>query len=83
MTEINLYDTIVLTENLTTQEFMNDKSIILNKGLVGTIVDEYNNKEAFEVEFADDDGQTYALLAIPADKLMKIYFSHPNLVVTN
>lgn len=41
----------------------------LSKGAIGTIVHVYNNY-FFEVEFSDLNGQAYALLTLPQDKLL-------------
>ncbi len=41
----------------------------LGKGAIGTVVHVYN-KNFYEVEFADLKGQTYALLTLPAEKLL-------------
>jgi len=41
----------------------------LSKGAIGTVVHVYNNN-FYEVEFADMKGQTYAILTLPAEKLL-------------
>jgi hypothetical protein len=41
----------------------------LVRGQVGTVVEKLA-PGVFEVEFSDNDGRTYAILAIPADKLL-------------
>ncbi|HXL56197.1 MAG TPA: DUF4926 domain-containing protein [Chitinophagaceae bacterium] len=41
----------------------------LSKGAIGTVVHVYNSN-FYEVEFADLKGQTYALLTLPAEKLL-------------
>jgi hypothetical protein len=41
----------------------------LSKGVIGTVMHAYNNN-FYEVEFADLKGQTYALLTLPAEKLL-------------
>ncbi|MEH2463128.1 DUF4926 domain-containing protein [Nostoc sp.] len=42
-------------------------------GQVGTIV-EILALEVYEVEFSDDDGQTYAMQALPAHQLLKLHY---------
>lgn len=74
MTQIKLHDNVALTEDIETQEFMTDKKILLRRGQVGTVVEEYKNGEAFEVEFSDNNGQTYALLTVTADKLILLHY---------
>lgn len=44
----------------------------LLRGQVGTVVEELV-PDAFEVEFIDDDGRTYASLPLRADQWKKVY----------
>lgn len=45
----------------------------LCRGQVGTVVEKLG-PDAFEVEFADDDGRTYASLGLRADQFMVLYY---------
>jgi hypothetical protein len=65
MDEIKLLDVVALTENLESEG--------LRRGEVGTVVESWTGG-VFEVEFSDDSGKAYAFAAIPAEKLMKLYF---------
>lgn len=65
MNEINLNDVVALTETLQPEG--------LRRGEVGTIVEQWADG-VFEVEFSDDHGAAYAFAAVPAEKLMKLYF---------
>jgi hypothetical protein len=65
MDEIKLLDIVALTENLQSEG--------LRRGEVGTVVEKWNDG-VFEVEFSDDTGKAYAFAAVPAEKLMKLYF---------
>lgn len=47
----------------------------LVRGQVGTVVERLAD-DHFEVEFSDDDGRAYAILALPAVSLM-ILHHHP------
>lgn len=76
---IKLHDIIALTENIKTTQFMTEKEIILPKGQMGTVVEEYNNGEAFEVEFCDNNGQTFALVSLESEKLILLYPDISNL----
>ena len=58
---MKLLGTIALTEDLPEHGLV--------RGQVGTIV-ETLAEGVFEVEFSDDEGRTYALLTLPAAKLM-------------
>lgn len=61
---MKLLDTVALTENLPEHGLV--------RGQVGTVV-ETLAEDVFEVEFSDDEGRTYALLALPAQKLMVLH----------
>jgi hypothetical protein len=45
----------------------------LIRGQVGTVV-EVLSRGAYEVEFSDDDGRTYAQAALPAEQLMVLHY---------
>jgi hypothetical protein len=79
MSLIKLHDIIALAENIKTTQFMTKKEIILPRGQMGTVVEEYNNGEAFEVEFCDNNGQTYALVSLESEKLILLYPDTSNL----
>jgi Domain of unknown function (DUF4926) len=65
MDEIKLLDVVALTENLQSEG--------LRRGEVGTVVEKWDNG-VFEIEFSGDTGEAYAFAAVPAEKLMKLYF---------
>lgn len=65
MDEIKLLDVVALTENLESEG--------LRRGEVGTVVEKWEDG-VFEIEFSDDTGKAYAFAAVPAEKLMKLYF---------
>jgi hypothetical protein len=58
-------DVVALTEDLPERG--------LSRGQVGTVV-EILAPDVFEVEFCDNDGRTYASLALPADKLLVLHY---------
>jgi len=62
---IQLFDVVALTEDLPQRD--------LNRGQVGTVV-EILDQDVFEVEFSDNDGQTYAMLALRAYQLMVLHY---------
>jgi Domain of unknown function (DUF4926) len=64
---IELLDVVALTEDHLEQG--------LRRGQVGTVV-ELLAPGVYEVEFSDNEGQTYALLAVPARHLMVLH-EHP------
>ena len=61
---IHLLDTVALTENVDSHR--------LKRGQVGTVVDRLA-PGVFEVEFSDDEGRTYAQLALKDTQLMVLY----------
>ncbi len=61
---IELLDTVALATDLPERN--------LRKGEVGTVV-ELLAPGVFEVEFSDDDGQTYAEFAIRQDQLIVLH----------
>ena len=67
---IHLLDVVALTEDLP------ERGLV--RGQVGTVV-ELLAPDAYEVEFSDDTGHTYALLALKANQLMVLHH-RPSLV---
>lgn len=63
-TRIKILDVVALTEDLPERS--------LCRGQVGTVVEELD-KGVFEVEFCDDEGRTYATLALREDQLMVLH----------
>jgi hypothetical protein len=61
---IKLLDTVALVEDLPERK--------LKRGEVGTVV-EILAPQVYEVEFCDDDGQTYAELALRSDQLVPLH----------
>ena len=64
--EIKTLDVVALLED------MPDRGLIA--GQVGTVV-EVLGDGFFEVEFSDDRGQTYAMLALPVDQLIHLHYA--------
>ncbi len=63
--EIRLLNVVALTEDLP------EKGLL--RGQVGTVV-EVLGPDAFEVEFVDEAGQTYAQAALRTDQLLLLHF---------
>lgn len=61
---IHPYDVVAVTENLPSEGLV--------RGQVGTVVMEHT-PSVFEVEFSDNDGHTYALLALRTEQLMVLH----------
>lgn len=62
---INLLDVVALADDLPQRG--------LHRGQVGTVV-ELLSKDVFEVEFCDNDGRTYATIALRADQLIVLHY---------
>jgi len=62
--KVKLLDVVALMVDLP------DRGLL--RGQVGTVV-ELLGSQVFEVEFSDDEGTTYAMLALPADQLMVLH----------
>jgi len=62
--EIELLDTVALAGDLPERN--------LRQGEVGTVV-ELLGADVYEVEFSDDDGQTYAEFALRNDQLILLH----------
>lgn len=64
-TTIRLLDVVALTEDLPEHT--------LSRGQVGTVVEELA-PDVFEIEFCDNNGRTYAMLALRANQLMLLHY---------
>ena len=64
LSQIQLLDTVALLEDLPQRNLI--------RGEVGTVV-EILSLNAFEVEFCDDDGETYAEFALRAEQLVVLH----------
>jgi hypothetical protein len=65
MDKIKLLDVVALVEDL--------KSEGLRRGAVGTVVEQWQSG-VFEVEFSDNSGRAYALVAVRPHQMMKLHF---------
>lgn len=63
---LKLLDVVALTVELPDHQLV--------RGQVGTIVESLG-PDVFEVEFSDDDGQVYAMVALRADQMMALHFA--------
>lgn len=70
--EIQMHDVVALLEEVPAQHFATGASLKLRRGQMGTVVMTYDGS-AFEVEFADAEGRAFAMLPVPAEKLMLLH----------
>ena len=66
MSNFKLFDVVALTTDLPEEN--------LASGQVGSIVEIYNDGEAFEVEFVNVKGETYGLLTLYPEQLMLLHY---------
>ncbi|MGA9625026.1 MAG: DUF4926 domain-containing protein [Bryobacteraceae bacterium] len=64
MTGIDVHSVVALLEDLPEEGLV--------RGQVGTVVESWA-PGIYEVEFADDDGRTYAMVALKAERLMRLH----------
>jgi hypothetical protein len=64
MTGIEMHSVVALLEDLPEQGLV--------RGQVGTVVETWALGD-YEVEFCDDNGKTYAMVALKAEQLMRLY----------
>jgi hypothetical protein len=69
-----MHDVVALLDDVPTRHFETDQPLLLRRGQIGTVVMTYDGT-AFEVEFAGSDGRAYALLPVPAEKLIVLHES--------
>lgn len=65
MDEIKVLDVVAVLEDVPQHGLL--------RGQVGTVVELWND-DAFEVEFSNNSGETYAFAALTPDQLMKLHF---------
>ena len=73
MDEIKELDVVALKEDLPEHG--------LRQGEVGTVVDRWKDG-AYEIEFSDNSGETYAFAALPSSQLLKLHFEKIEPVVS-
>ena len=64
MSRIEMHAVVALTEDLPEEGLV--------RGQVGTVVDDWA-PGVYEVEFCDDNGRTYAMVALKAEQLMRLH----------
>ena len=71
---LQMHDVVALLDDLPASHFATGQPLLLRRGQIGTVVMTYDGT-AFEVEFAGRDGRAYALLTVPAGKLIRLHES--------
>jgi hypothetical protein len=69
-----MHDVAALLDDVPATHFTTGQPLLLRRGQIGTVVMTYDGT-AFDVEFAGRDGRAYALLPVPAAKLILLHES--------
>jgi hypothetical protein len=64
MTDIEMLSVVALLQDMPQQGLV--------RGQVGTVVESWA-PGVYEVEFSDDNGRTYAMVALKADELLRLH----------
>lgn len=75
---IKEYDVVALTDEIQATHKNTSQPILLRHGQVGTVLMSFDN-QAYLVDFADAQGETYAMETVPATQLMLLTYE-PTLV---
>lgn len=70
--DIHMHDLVALLEEIPAKHFATGSPLTLRRGQIGAVVMTYDGT-AFEVEFSDTQGRAFAMLPIPAGKLMLLH----------
>lgn len=68
---VPLHASVVLLKDVDATHFEHGTPVILHRGDVGTVVLIYGCGK-YEVEFADREGRTYAMVSLPAGSLLAL-----------
>ncbi len=73
MIQIQEYDLVVLDRDIPATHKETNQPILLRKGQVGTVLTSFE-KKAYLIDFADQEGITYAMETIPAEQLIPLLY---------
>ena len=67
------YDVVALTEEIQAIHKETSQPILLRPGQVGTILMSFDDR-TYLVDFADAQGNTYAMETVPSEKLIQLVY---------
>jgi len=67
------YDVVALIAEIQAMHKATSQPILLRHGQVGTILMSFDDR-AYLVDFADAQGNTYAMETVPSEKLMQLVY---------
>jgi hypothetical protein len=73
MDSIQEYDLVVLTKDIQATHKQTHTPILLRRGQVGTVVMDFE-EQAFLIDFADDQGVTYAMETVSKEHLIPLLY---------
>jgi hypothetical protein len=73
MSQIQEYDLVAIDRDIPATHKDTKQPILLRKGQVGTVVMDFDGK-AFLIDFADEQGITYAMETVPAEQLIPLLY---------
>ena len=74
MSQIQEYDLVAVDRDIPATHKETNELILLRKGQVGTVVMDFDG-EAFLIDFANEEGTTYAMETIPAEQLIPLLYN--------
>ena len=69
---IQTHATVALLAEQPAVDFVTKQPVLLRRGQIGTVVMDFDGS-AFEVEFSDGQGRTYAMLTVSGENLMVLH----------
>ena len=74
MSQIKEYDLVAIARDIPATHKETKQPILLRKGQVGTVLMNFNG-EAYLIDFADQEGITYAMETVPAEQLIPLLYN--------
>jgi Domain of unknown function (DUF4926) len=81
MNQIQEYDLVVLTEDIQVIHKQTLKQILLRRGQVGTVLMDFD-QQAFLIDFADQNGVTYAMETVAKEQLIPLIYQPIELLIS-
>ena len=73
MSQIKEYDLVAIDRDMSAKHKETKQPILLKKGQVGTVLMDFDG-EAFLIDFADEQGITYAMETVPVEQLIPLLY---------
>ncbi|MGL6342788.1 MAG: DUF4926 domain-containing protein [Waterburya sp.] len=73
MSQIQEYDLVAIDRDIPATHKETKQPILLRKGQVGTVVMDFDG-QAFLIDFADEQGITYAMETVPVEQLIPLLY---------